>query len=177
MQVEETSSLMEVFGSNHYLFSPKAPRCSSRSKELPDSSLNLPLLKSLDFKSVSISSLRLSLSSSSSGHEHDDLLWLSLDSNKPSTNPFAPCRNINPNPNSNPPRMRMVKPRPGSWSDQTSTNGARIGRSSIQREPTTSWSKNELYRELERSSSSSSNFNGSPRFKQRGMERSYSTSV
>ncbi|XP_040948662.1 uncharacterized protein [Gossypium hirsutum] len=132
-----------------------------------------------DFESVSVSS-------SSSGHEHDDLLWLSVDSDKPSTNPFAPCRNINPNPN--PPRMRMVKPRPGSRSDQTSTDGARMGQSPIQREPTTSWgvsvdsprmnsSGKIVFQSLERSSSSPSSFNGGPRFKQRGMERSYSTSV
>lgn len=228
----ETGSSMEVSGSDHYLFSPKAPRCSSRWRELlgfkkcslstnnqpskpesqsskvsllsnnnpkslkhflhrsskssSDSSLNLPLLKSSDSESVSISSSRLSLSSSSSGHDHDDLPRLSLDSDKPSPNPFAPCRNINPNPN--PPRMRMVKPRPGSGSDQTSTGGARMGRSPIRREPTTSRgvsvdsprmnsSGKIVFQSLERSSSSPSSFNGGPRFKQRGMERSYSANV
>lgn len=230
----ETGSSMEVSGSDHYLFSPKAPRCSSRWRELlglkkcslstnnqpskpesqsskisllsnnnpkslkhflhrsskssSDSSFNLPLLKSSDSESVSISSSRLSLSSSSSGHEHDDLPRLSLDSDKPSPNPFAPCRNINPNPN--PPRMRMVKPRPGSGSgsDQTSTGGARMGRSPIRREPTTSRgvsvdsprmnsSGKIVFQSLERSSSSPSSFNGGPRFKQRGMERSYSANV
>ncbi|PPD71624.1 hypothetical protein GOBAR_DD31478 [Gossypium barbadense] len=227
-----SDSSMEVSGSDHYLFSPKAPRCSSRWRELlglkkcslstnnqpskpesqsskvsllsnnnpkslkhflhrsskssSDSSLNLPLLKSSDSESVSISSSRLSLSSSSSGHDHDDLPRLSLDSDKPSPNPFAPCRNINPNPN--PPRMRMVKPRPGSGSDQTSTGGARMGRSPIRREPMTSRgvsvdsprmnsSGKIVFQSLERSSSSPSSFNGGPRFKQRGMERSYSANV
>ncbi|KAK8706424.1 hypothetical protein V6N13_049991 [Hibiscus sabdariffa] len=239
---------MEVSESDHYLFSPKAPRCSSRWRELLglkksstntnnnqqqqqissksdsksdspsskisllsnnnpkslkhflhrsskstsslDSSLSLPLLKSSDSESVSISSSRLSLSSSSSsGHEHDDLPRLSLDSDKPSPNPFAPSRTLTLNPN--PSRMRMVKPRPGSTSDgniQTVASCARMGRSPIRREPTTSRgvsvdsprlnsSGKIVFQSLERSSSSPSSFNGGPRFKHRGMERSYSANV
>ncbi|GMJ05406.1 hypothetical protein like AT1G56020 [Hibiscus trionum] len=233
---------MEVSGSDHYLFSPKAPRCSSRWRELLglkkcstntnnnqqqpqpssksdsrsskisilsnnnpkslkhflhrssksssslDSLLSLPLLKSSDYESVSISS-RLSLSSSSSsGHEHDDLPRLSLDSDKPSPNPFAPSRTLNPNP----PRMKMVKPRPGSGSgsdgNQTVLTGARMGRSPIRREPPASRgvsvdsprmnsSGKIVFQSLERSSSSPSSFNGGPRSKQRGVERSYSANV
>lgn len=119
-----------------YLFSPKAPRCSSRWKELLglkklylnanakhhqdsnrmassslashschnnsksfknflhrkssiDSSLSLPLLKDSDIETICMSS-RLSLSSSSSGHEHDDLPRLSLDSEKPNMCPKNP---------------------------------------------------------------------------------------
>ncbi|XWS27513.1 hypothetical protein CRYUN_Cryun26dG0121300 [Craigia yunnanensis] len=241
---------MEISGTDPYLFSPKAPRCSSRWRELlgfkkfsqntnqppksesqrkisllsnnspkslkhflnkcsksssssssssssaswADSSLSIPLLKDSDCESVSISSSRLSLSSSSSGHEHEDLPRLSLDSDKPSLNnpspnPFAPCRNINPNP----PRMRMVKRRPGSGSDtnQTAAGGTRMGRSPIRRDssggvtsrgvsvdsPRMNSSGKIVFQSLERSSSSPSSFNGGPRFKQRGMERSYSANV
>ncbi|GMJ09981.1 hypothetical protein like AT1G56020 [Hibiscus trionum] len=234
---------MEVSGSDLYLFSPKAPRCSCRWKELLglkkcstnnhqqqqpsssksdslnskisllsnnnpkslkhflhrsskstsslDSSLNLPLLKTSDSESISISSSRLSLSSSSSsGHEHDNLPRLSLDSDKPSPNPFPPSRTLNPN--KNPSRMRMVKPRPGSASasdeNQIIASGARMGRSPIRREPSTSRgvsvdsprmnsSGKIIFQSLERSSSSPSSFNGGPKFKQRGMERSYSANV
>ncbi|XP_022718093.1 uncharacterized protein DDB_G0271670-like [Durio zibethinus] len=238
---------MEISGTDPYLFSPKAPRCSSRWRELlglkkfsqntnqppksesqskisllsnnntkslkhflhrsskssssssstaswADSSLSIPLLKDSDCESVSVSSSRLSLSSSSSGHEHEDLPRLSLDSDKPSLNnpspnPFAPCRNINPNP----PRMRMVKARPGSGSDsnQMAAGGTRMGRSPIRRDssggvtsrgvsvdsPRMNSSGKIVFQSLERSSSSPSSFNGGPRFKQRGMERSYSANV
>ncbi|KAK8527609.1 hypothetical protein V6N13_085427 [Hibiscus sabdariffa] len=232
---------MEVSGPEQYLFSPKAPRCSSRWRELLglkkcstntnnnqqqpqtsskseshgsrisilsnnnpkslkhflhkssksssslDSSLNLPLLRSSDSESVSLSSSRLSLSSSSSSdHEHDDLPRLSLDSDKPTPNPFAPSRTLNPNPL----RMRMVKPRPRSASDgnQMVLHVARTGRSPIRREPPTSRgvsvdsprmnsSGKIIFQSLERSSSSPSSFNGGPRSKQRGVERSYSANV
>ncbi|XVE52852.1 hypothetical protein DITRI_Ditri02bG0157600 [Diplodiscus trichospermus] len=164
---------------------------SSSTASWADSSLSIPLLKDSDCESVSISSSRLSLSSSSSGHEHEDLPRLSLDSDKaslnnPSPNPFAPCRNINPNP----PRMRMVKPRPGSGSD-TNETAARMGRSPIRRDssagvtsrgvsvdsPRMNSSGKIVFQSLERSSSSPSSFNGGPRFKHRGMERSYSANV
>ncbi|OMP09853.1 hypothetical protein COLO4_05068 [Corchorus olitorius] len=246
---------MEISGTDPYLFSPKAPRCSSRWRELlglkrfsqnatnnqppksetqtkisllsntnpkslkhflhrssksssssssssntswADSSLSLPLLKDSDCESVSISSSRLSLSSSSSGHEHEDLPRLSLDSDKPclnlnnpSPNPFAPCRSINPNP----PRMRMVKARPGCSgpeTNQTTAAGSRMGRSPIRRRDSSSGvtsrgvsvdsprmnsSGKIVFQSLERSSSSPSSFNGGPKFKQRGMERSYSANV
>ncbi|XVF79450.1 hypothetical protein PTKIN_Ptkin14bG0224000 [Pterospermum kingtungense] len=179
-----------------YFLHRSSKSSSSSSSSSIDSSLSLPLLKDSDCESLSISSSRLSLSSSSSGHEHEDLPRLSLDSDKPSTimiinpspNPFAPCRNINPNP----PRMR-VKPRPGSGSDtnQTTANGTRMGRSPIRRDsscgvtsrgvsvdsPRMNSSGKIVFQSLERSSSSPSSFNGGPRFKHRGMERSYSANV
>ncbi|XVF04508.1 hypothetical protein REPUB_Repub05bG0088700 [Reevesia pubescens] len=211
---------MDIFGTDPYLFSPKAPRCSSRWRELlglkkflqntiqppkgesqtkisllsnnnpkslkqflhrssvsssssssstaswGDSSLSLPLLKDSDCESVSISSSRLSLSSSSSGHEHEDLPRLSLDTDKPSS---------------------------GSDSNQTTAAaaGTRMGRSPIRRDsssgvtsrgvsvdsPRMNSSGKIVFQSLERSSSSPSSFNGCPRFKQRGMERSYSANV
>ncbi|XP_022734188.1 uncharacterized protein LOC111287779 [Durio zibethinus] len=235
----------EISGTDPYLLSPKAPRCSSRWRELlglkkvsqntnqpaksesqsktllllsntnpkplkhflrrssksssstaswADSSLSLPLLKDSDCESVSISSSRLSLSSSSSGHEHEDLPRPSLDSDKlnlnnPSLKPFAPCRNMNPNPI----RMRMVKQRTdiGPANNQTAAAGTRIGRSPNRRDssggltsrglsvdsPRMNSSGKIVFQSLERSTSSPSRFNGGPRFKQRGMEKSYSANV
>ncbi|CAJ1958053.1 unnamed protein product [Sphenostylis stenocarpa] len=214
-----------------YLFSPKAPRCSSRWKDLlglkklyntttptksspstskslknllhrkttssTSNSENAPLLThSSDAESLSISS-RLSLSSSSSSHDHDDLPRLSLDSEKPNPNPnIAPS--INPNLNQislhrNPnTRIRLVKPRAGSFdSNKTvSDQPSRPGRSPIRREtetvgcrgvsvdsPRMNSSGKIVFQSLERSSSSPSTFNGGPRFKHRGMERSYSANV
>ncbi|CAL5187191.1 unnamed protein product [Lathyrus oleraceus] len=221
--------------SDPILFSPKAPRCSSRWKDLlglkklysstnttttttktspatsssspsnksfkhllnrnskttsssDNSSLSLPLLRDSDNESLSISS-RLSLSSSSSSHDHDDLPRLSLDSEKP--NPISIHRN--PNPNSNP-RIRLVKPRAGSFDgnkpDQHNNNN-RSGRSPIRMEssstqgcrgasvdsPRLNSSGKIVFQSLERSSSSPGSFTGGPRFKHRGMERSYSANV
>lgn len=234
----------EISGTDPYLFSPKAPRCSSRWRELLglkrlyntnpnpkgenhkmtssfsssapkslknflhrssksssssssslDSSLSLPLLKDSDCESVSMSS-RLSLSSSSSGHEHDDLPRHSLDSDKPNTNPISVHRNPN-----NPPRMRVVKPRPASVSSENLNQrplmdhptATRVGRSPIRcstgesngvasrgvsvDSPRMNSSGKIVFQSLERSSSSPSSFNGGPRFKHRGMERSYSANV
>ncbi|XP_047163371.1 uncharacterized protein DDB_G0271670-like [Vigna umbellata] len=215
-----------------YVFSPKAPRCSSRWKDLlglkklyhtttptkpspsttskslknllhrktvssSTSSENAPLLtNSCDAESLSISS-RLSLSSSSSSHDHDDLPRLSLDSEKsnPNTNMTS---NVNPNlsqisihrnPN---PRIRLVKPRAGSFDSNKTVldQPSRPGRSPIRREsetvgcrgvsvdsPRMNSSGKIVFQSLERSSSSPSTFNGGPRFKHRGMERSYSANV
>lgn len=215
----------EISGNDPYMFSPKAPRCSSRWKELlglrklyqnshvkhdnqkttpsgasqngngtkslkhflhrsskssSDASLNLPLLKESENESISVSS-RLSLSSSSSGHDHDDLPRLSLDSEKP-----AKLIGIS-NSNSNPPRVRLVKPKV-----VLTDNATRVGRSPIRRpadsavttsrgvsvdSPRMNSSGKIIYHSLERSSSSPSSFNGGPRFKHRGMERSYSANV
>ncbi|KAJ0045519.1 hypothetical protein Pint_04979 [Pistacia integerrima] len=207
-----------------YLFSPKAPRCSSRWKELLglkklyqnsksenhskttpsnpppkssikhflhrssslESSLSLPLLKDLsDSETVSLSSSRLSLSSSSSGHEHEDLPRLSLDSDKPGLSP-------SPNPFANPPRMRIVKHRDSHNQphNTNTTHVSRAGRSPMRRETAAATSRGVsvdsprlnssgkiVFQSLERSSSSPSSFNGGPRFKHRGMERSYSANV
>lgn len=160
-----------------------------------DSSLSLPLLKDSDSESVSLSSSRVSLSSSSSGPEHEDLHRLSLDcENKPNTNPISLHRNPNTN---NAPRMRPVKPRPKSESNPNpnpNPTAARVGRSPIRRtpgEPTSrlairgvsvdsprmNSSGKIVFHNLERSSSSPSTFNGGPKFKPRGMERSYSANV
>ncbi|XP_065865571.1 uncharacterized protein [Euphorbia lathyris] len=174
--------------------------CSCNSSASLDQSLSLPLLKDSDCESVSISSSRLSLSSSSSSHEHEDLPRLSLDSEKPN-----PLQSPNPNPfilnrNPNPPRMRMVKPRSESNTNNSNNNcnnptaGTRNGRSPMRRSsggessgvtsrgvsvdsPRMNSSGKIVFQSLERSSSSPSSFNGGPRYKHRGMERSYSANV
>ncbi|KAL6196739.1 hypothetical protein ACLB2K_032353 [Fragaria x ananassa] len=213
--------------SDPYLFSPKAPRCSSRWRELlglkklylnssngngngngakaevsqkttsssaapkslkhflhrsskslsssVDASLSLLLLRDSDCESVSISSR------------------LSLDSDKP---------NPHPNPNQmfslhrKPTRaktavkIREIKQRAAA--DQA----ARVGRSPMRRQaaaepatavatcrgvsvdsPRMNSSGKIVFQSLERSSSSPSSFNGGPRPKHRGMERSYSANV
>ncbi|KAK1362447.1 Serine/arginine repetitive matrix-like protein [Heracleum sosnowskyi] len=213
----------EISGMDPYLFSPKAPRCSSRWKELLglkrlyqnnnaklenpktttsatgaakslkhflhrnskaaatstiDSSLSLPLLRDTDNESISISS-RLSLSSSSSGHDHDDLPRLSLDLEKPHGN-LAQKQH-----HQNPPRIRLVKHR----------SEARMSKSPMRRQvvdnnaiaatrggvsldsPRMNSSGKIVFQSLERSSSSPSSFNGGPRHKHRGVERSYSANV
>ncbi|KAK6123858.1 hypothetical protein DH2020_042397 [Rehmannia glutinosa] len=225
----------EISSADPYLFSPKAPRCSSRWKELLglkklyqnsnakqedhktasslsshsqnknaarslkhflhrssksslnasiDSSLSLPLLKDSDNESVSISA-RLSLSSSSSGHEHDDLPRLSLDSDKPSTT----TRNTHQT-SSNLSRVRVVKHRTA-LSSENPTARTRAGRSPMRRAPESAVpvrgisvdsprmnsSGKIIFHSLERSSSSPSALNGGPRYKHRGMERSYSANV
>lgn len=225
----------EVSSRDPYLFSPKAPRCSSRWRELLglkklyqntnakqedqktasslssnyqnknatrslkhllhrsskaslnasiDSYLNLPLLKDSDNESISISS-RLSLSSSSSGHEHDDLPRLSLDSDKPST----VTRNTHQS-TSNLSKVRIAKHR-AAVSTENRTAPSRVGRSPMRRAPESAApgrgvsvdsprmnsSGKIVFHSLERSSSSPSTFNGGPRYKHRGMERSYSANV
>lgn len=222
----------EISPADPFLFSPKAPRCSSRWKELlglrklyqnsmakqedqkttgslsstnrnaarslkqflhrstkqsasasVDSSLNIPLLKEIDNESVSISS-RISLSSSSSGHEHDDLPRLSLDSDKPraaiTRNTHQHTRNVS--------RVRVVKSK-GLLSENPTTT--RVSRNVTRRapEPTVpvsgvaadsprmNSSGKIVFHSLERSSSSPSSFNGGSRYKHRGMERSYSAHV
>lgn len=176
----------------HFLH--RSSKSSTSSSSSSDSSLNLPLLKDSDCESVSLSS-RLSLSSSSSGHEHEDLPRLSLDSDKPCANPISIHRNPT---NPNPPRMRMVKPRaPSSENNQRSLidhpTATRMGRSPIRPpsgesggvtsrgvsvdSPRMNSSGKIVFQSLERSSSSPGSFNGGPRFKHRGMERSYSANV
>lgn len=232
----KTRRRTEISSTDPYLFSPKAPRCSSRWKDLlglkklyhnsnpkPDQkttpssttntkslkhflqrsskstttsslslssscdlSLSLPLLKDTDSSSSEslLSSSRFSLSSSSSsGHELEDLPRLSLDSEKQNPNP-------NPNPISihrNPPKMRPVKPKQTRQMDSNGKN-VRTGRSFTKETQSTSRgvsvdsprmnsSGKIVFQSLERSSSSPSSFNGGPRFKHRGMERSYSANV
>ncbi|KAK4386842.1 hypothetical protein Sango_2554800 [Sesamum angolense] len=223
----------EISSTDPYLFSPKAPRCSSGWKELlglkklyqnsnakqedqktasalsshnrnaarslknflhrgsksalnasVDSSLSLPLLKETDNESVSVSS-RLSLSSSSSGHEYNDLPRLSLDSDKPSSVP----RNTH-QVTSNLSKVRVVKHK-AALSSENSTASTRVGRSPMRRTPESTVPARDVsvdsprmnssgkivFHSLERSSSSPSTFNGGPRYKHRGVERSYSANV
>ncbi|KAJ0980759.1 hypothetical protein J5N97_009014 [Dioscorea zingiberensis] len=209
----------EIAVSEAYVLSPKAPRCSSRWRELlglkklqspkpelekrssspptknpnpnprslkrllnrnlrssaMDPSMSLPLLRDSDSESVSLSSSRLSLSSSSSsGPDHDELPRLSLDSEKPGHAPISLNRN--------PPRVRVSKPKPNP------TPAARSGRSATRRtesaapppsadSPRMNASGRVVFQGLERSSSSPGSFNGGPKVKLRGMERSYSANV
>ncbi|XP_051129104.1 uncharacterized protein LOC127250008 [Andrographis paniculata] len=151
-----------------------------------DSSLSLPLLplKDSENESVSISS-RLSLSSSSSGHEHDDLPRLSLDSEKPK----SVARNTHQNTNSIS-RVRLSKHK-STKSSENATANTRAGRSPIRKAPESTLpvrgvsvdsprmnsSGKIVFYGLERSSSSPSSFNGGPKHRHRGMERSYSANV
>lgn len=221
----------EIAGMDPYLFSPKAPRCSSRWKELLglkrlyqnnnaklenpktvttqtntntttgtgaskslkhflqrnskattpspiDSSLSLPLLRDTDNESISISS-RLSLSSSSSGHDHDDLPRLSLDLEKPHSN-------LAQKHHQNPPRIRLVKNRtecktsksPMRRQVDNNVAAAASARGGVSLDsPRMNSSGKIVFQSLERSSSSPSSFNGGPRHKHRGVERSYSANV
>ncbi|KAG6591844.1 hypothetical protein SDJN02_13527, partial [Cucurbita argyrosperma subsp. argyrosperma] len=214
----------EIGNADPYSFSPRAPRCSSRWREIlglkkanqmtssiaaknenqktdlsssssrmkslkqflhrnsklvsseSSDTLNHPLLKDLDCESVSISSSRLSLSSSSSGLSLDDLPRLSLDSDKPSK-----FNRESKN------RLNTVKP------IASRSEAKRVGRSPVRRPPGESGrvksrevsmdsprmnsSGKIVFQSLERSSSSPSSFNGGPRLKHSSIERSYSANV
>ncbi|XP_076942558.1 uncharacterized protein LOC143612459 [Bidens hawaiensis] len=105
---------------------------------------------------------RHSLSSSSSGHDADELPpQLSLDSEKKNTNT-----------NTKNPRMKLVKTRTMS-SDGSTRGGVGVSTES----PRMNSSGKIVFHSLERSSSSPSSFNGGPRLKHRGVERSYSSNV
>lgn len=209
----------EIAGMDPYLFSPKAPRCSSRWKELLGlkrlyqsnnvktmptqtstntgtggaakssslkhflhrnskatttstmdcSSLSLPLLRDSDNESLISISSRLSLSSSSSGHDHDDLPRLSLDLEKPHHHTSNLAQK-------HPPRIRLVKHRSEGKSPMTRQVDSRGGGVSLD-SPRMNSSGKIVFQSLERSSSSPSSFNGGPRHKHRGVERSYSANV
>nr|GLL17590.1 uncharacterized protein LOC109190495 [Ipomoea trifida] len=145
-------------------------RCSKSLNSSIDESLSFPLLKDSDNESASNSSSRLSLSSSSSGHENDDLPRISLDSEK--------AINLS----RNPPRVRLVKPRslssenPAGRVCRRAPDAATIGGVSAD-SPRMNSSGKIVFHSLERSSSSPSSLNGEPRYKHRGMERSYSANV
>ncbi|KAF6156543.1 hypothetical protein GIB67_000008 [Kingdonia uniflora] len=193
--------MRESFGrsvSDPYLFSPKAPRCSSRWKELlglkkvqtpsvhqkpgsnsgslkhflhrnpksSSSSLSLPLLlRDTDLEST------VSMSSSSSSS--DDV----------------------PKDRIPPPRVRLVKPTPmpAPIPLRPVSENSRVGRSPMRNNrvppdsnarggvtidsPRMNSSGKVVFQSLERSSSSPSTFNGGPRVKHKGMERSYSANV
>ncbi|CAI9088071.1 OLC1v1022305C1 [Oldenlandia corymbosa var. corymbosa] len=156
------------------------------------SSLSLPLLRDGggsggDSESVSISSSRLSLSSSSSGHEHDDLPRLSLDSDRPASASSSRASLHVSGANVSLHRLRVAKSRALSAENAAQM---RMGRSPIRKpvpepsirgvsvdSPRMNSSGKIVFHSLERSSSSPSSFNGGPRYKYRGMERSYSANV
>lgn len=165
------------------------------SKSTSDASnLSLPLLReSSDGESVSISSRHSLSSSSSSSHELEDLHRLSLDSDK--SNPNLLHKNGNTVATMNVPRMRLVKPRPDNPKASTDHHPAagRAERSPMRRSteeplggltnrgvtvdsPRLNASGKVVFHSLERSSSSPSSYGG-PRFKYRGVERSYSAGV
>ncbi|KAL8161396.1 hypothetical protein V2J09_012885 [Rumex salicifolius] len=162
-----------------------------------DVSVNVPLLKDSDSESFSISSSRHSLSSSSSGHDYDDLPRLSLDADIRSSQ--SRCSS-GQNQGLVRPRVRTLKPRmvpaenPKPLIDHPSAPTAtnRVGRNPMRQanqdptmatrgvsvdSPRLSSSGKIVFYGLERSSSSPSTFNGGPRYKHRGMERSYSANV
>ncbi|PIA57170.1 hypothetical protein AQUCO_00600123v1 [Aquilegia coerulea] len=152
---------------------------SSSSSEL--SSINLPLLKDLDSELVSISS-RISLSSSSSSNlDHEDFPRLSLDLEKSN----LPKVNLTKSKTRTKTTSRSLSSRP----TENGNGGGRVGRSATRRTASDSNSSSRgvsvdsprmnssgkvVFHSLERSSSSPSSFNGGPRMKPRGMERSYS---
>ncbi|CAN0902003.1 hypothetical protein LINGRAHAP2_LOCUS21741 [Linum grandiflorum] len=156
--------------------------------------------------SISSSRLSLSSSSSSHEHEDLPRLSLDSEKQQPNNNPnlnFNPLQSPNPfvlnrnptgNNNINPPRMRMVKHRGGEVNSADGGAAARVGRSPMKRSsaaessgvtsrgasvdsPRLNSSGKLIFESLERSSSSPSSFNGGPRHKHKGMERSYSANV
>ncbi|EPS57681.1 hypothetical protein M569_17136, partial [Genlisea aurea] len=222
----------EMSGSDPYFISPKAPKCSSRWKDLLglkkpnqsysigkddgrtaphnqsraaaarslkfflhrssksalDPSLSLPLLQEIETESLSIST-RLSLSSASSGHEHEEHPRLSLDSEKSAAAAAAAAAPRTSTQNMSSKVVRVTKPRPAE--KYAVTNRAcrnpvsrpsesailpALGGVSID-SPRMNPSGKIVFHGLERSSSSPSSLNGGPRYKHRGMERSYSANV
>ncbi|CAA2992386.1 Hypothetical predicted protein [Olea europaea subsp. europaea] len=120
------------------------------------------------------------------GHEHGDLPRLSLDSDEPSILTRSSHRNT-----STISRVRVVKPRALFPENPNTSTTTRVVRSPMQRAPESTAqacgvsadsprmnsSGKVVFNNLERSSSSSSSFNGGPRYKHRGMERSYLANV
>ncbi|MCL7023059.1 hypothetical protein MKW94_024901 [Papaver nudicaule] len=229
---------MDISDAELYLFSPKAPRCSSRWKELLglkrnnlnnqnpkthdqnqnqkisgsgslrsgalkhflnrnnpkslsqslDSSLNLPLLDDNNLPTSLSSS-----SSSSASSSQDEHPRFSLDSDPKHMSQIS----LNRNP---PHRVRLSssKSRPptgGSAETIQQQHTSVRARSSMHRVSSSDQSSNQsiigltidsprmnssgkiVFQSLERSSSSPSTFNGGPRVKHRGVERSYSANV
>lgn len=203
---EDVKSPKKPCTEDQSLFSPKAPRCSSRWRELlglkklpqntnktasslsirqflnrnsktvtsstdSDTSLSSPLLlkdcSSLEYESICISSSRISLSSSSSGHDHDELPRLSLDAEKPNT-VTQRNRSVSSGPKVRPVRSRIRK-------EKTA-----VSRGVSVDSPRMNPSGRVVFQSLERSSSSPSSFNGGPRHNKQNrgvMERSYSANV
>ncbi|KAE8679050.1 S-adenosyl-L-methionine-dependent methyltransferases superfamily protein, putative isoform 1 [Hibiscus syriacus] len=185
-----------------YLFSPRAPRCSSGWRELlglKKSSQNTnqqqhPMPESRSPKSLKhllnrttkyLPSLNLPLLKDSDSEAISiSSSRLSLSSSSSSVHehedlPRLSLDSDKPSPNPFAP-CRSINPNP---------NPPRTGRSRIRRDPSTNRgnfsvdsprmnsSGKIVFESLERSSSSPSSFNGGPQFKQRGIERSYSANV
>ncbi|MCL7044490.1 hypothetical protein MKW94_003697 [Papaver nudicaule] len=164
-----------------------------------DSSLNLPLLRDSDSSEI-LNNLPTSLSSSSSSSassSQDEHPRFSLDSDPKHMSQIS----LNRNP---PHRVRLSssKSRPPTGSSSASTSEtiqqqhtSVRARSSMHRVSSSDQSSNQsiigltidsprmnssgkiVFQSLERSSSSPSTFNGGPRVKHRGVERSYSANV
>ncbi|KAI3995067.1 hypothetical protein MKX01_020839 [Papaver californicum] len=157
-----------------------------------DSSLNLPLLRDSDSAEIVLpNSLSSSSSSSaSSSSNHDEHPRFSLDSD--------PKHRSHNSLNRNPPRVRLSKSRPPTGSSTSAEihqhHTSVRARSSMHRISSSDPSSNQsigltidsprmnssgkiVFQSLERSSSSPSTFNGGPRVKHRGVERSYSANV
>lgn len=160
-----------------------------------DSSLNLPLLRDSDSTEIILpnslsSSSSSSASSSSNQDEHPPHPRFSLDSD--------PKHMSHISLNRNPPRVRLSKSRPPTGSSTSAEihqhHTSVRARSSMHRVSSSDQSSNQsigltidsprmnssgkiVFQSLERSSSSPSTFNGGPRVKHRGVERSYSANV
>ncbi|KAK1397818.1 S-adenosyl-L-methionine-dependent methyltransferases superfamily protein [Heracleum sosnowskyi] len=214
LDISKVHQSCEVVELDPYLFSPRAPSCATRWKELLglkrmyqnnakqdnqnttssaiitnkslkhllqrssklapiDLSLRFPLLRDRDNETITISS-RSSLSSLSSGHDHTSLPRPSLDLEKHTSLNKNSARN---------PRIRFVKHSEGKISKspmqrQVDNNtGATLERGVSLDSPRINSSGKIVFQSLERSSSSPSSFNGGPRYKHRGVERSYSANV
>lgn len=180
---------------------------NARSSASMDASLSLPLLRDSECESVSISARLSLSSSSSSGPDHEDLPRLSLDSDKLGLISISLGRNpprvrLAPKPR---PTVDHSSRHTSQVADHLSHHSAglaatpgagangRVGRSPMRMAPADSAaipargasvdsprmnsSGKVVFQSLERSSSSPSTFNGGPRVKHRGMERSYSANV
>ncbi|KAI3861950.1 hypothetical protein MKW98_018233 [Papaver atlanticum] len=160
-----------------------------------DSSLNIPLLRDSDSAEIVLpnslsSSSSSSASSSSNQDEHPPHPRFSLDSD--------PKHMSHISLNRNPPRVRLSKSRPPTGSSTSAEihqhHTSVRARSSMHRVSSSDQSSNQsigltidsprmnssgkiVFQSLERSSSSPSTFNGGPRVKHRGVERSYSANV
>lgn len=194
LKLPDTKSLMQLLHRN-----PARPSSN-------DSTLRFPLLRDSDSESASISA-RLSLSSSaSSGADHEDHPRLSLDLDRINSTPlslpprakfakgrppaihrpaeFSPDKTIDPVPS-------PIRLAPESVAE--SLPACRVGHSPMPQlpeigelppllgapvdSPRLNASGKVIFQGLGRSSSSPSTFNGGPRPRPRGMERSYSANV
>lgn len=176
---------------------------SHRSSASIDAYLSLPLLRDSDSDSVSMSA-RLSLSSSSSsGPDHEELPRLSLDFDKPPHGRNLPRVRLVPklrpcvDPSSRPNQVLDYRHHQSTGgqmhSGAVAAGAGGSARSPMRRgsgdptsiptrgasldSPRMNSSGKVVFQSLERSSSSPSTFNGGPRVKHRGVERSYSANV